>query len=293
MRYALSTSPQRTTWPWLLEVWQRADHHEVFESGWTFDHFYPLFGDSTEDCLEGWMTLAALLHETRRLRGGVLVSGMVYRHPGLLAQMATTLDITSGGRLELGVGAGWNQEECDAYGIHLGSLGERFDRFEEGMAVIAGLLRDERTTFEGRYFRLHEAMNNPKPVQQPLPICIGGAGLRRTMPLVAQYAHHWNYSEQKPAGFARCWSVIEERCAEIGRNPQEITPSWFARWTGDVERFRDEVESFAAVGAQLTIVSLPKSEPPSVVEDVADAIAQFVNSRRSGTSTADVQLRHE
>ena len=106
MRYAVSTSPQRTTWQWLLEVWQRADAHHVFESGWTFDHLYPLFGDSTEDCLEGWITLTALLHETRRLRGGVLVSGMVYRHPGVLANIASTLDITSGGRLELGVGAG-------------------------------------------------------------------------------------------------------------------------------------------------------------------------------------------
>jgi F420-dependent oxidoreductase-like protein len=273
MRYALSTSPQRTTWPWLLEVWQRADQHEVFESGWTFDHFYPLFGDSTEDCLEGWMTLAALLHETNRLRGGVLVSGMVYRHPGLLAHMATTLDITSGGRLELGVGAGWNQEECDAYGIHLGSLGERFDRFEEGMAVIAGLLGEERTTFEGRHFRLTEAMNNPKPVQQPLPICIGGAGLRRTMPLVARYAHHWNYSGDDPDEFARCARVIDERCADLGRDPGEITRSWFARWTGDVERFRSQVESFAAVGAELAIVSLPKTELPSVVDDIAAVIA--------------------
>ncbi len=94
MRFAFSTSPQRTTWPWLLEAWQRADDEAVFESGWTFDHFYPLFGDSTEDCMDGWVTLTALLQATTRLRGGVLVSGMVYRHPAVLANMATTLDIT-------------------------------------------------------------------------------------------------------------------------------------------------------------------------------------------------------
>ena len=137
MRYAISTSPQRTTWPWLLDVWQRADRHEVFESGWTFDHLYPLFGDSTEDCLEGWITLTALLHETERLRGGVLVTGMVYRHPGVLANMASTLDITSGGRLELGIGAGWNEEECDAFGIELVSMMEGFDRFGRIDIVVA------------------------------------------------------------------------------------------------------------------------------------------------------------
>jgi alkanesulfonate monooxygenase SsuD/methylene tetrahydromethanopterin reductase-like flavin-dependent oxidoreductase (luciferase family) len=148
----------------------------VFESGWTFDHLYPLMGDSTEDCLEGWITLTALLQETRRLRGGVLVTGMVYRHPGVLANMASTLDITSGGRLELGIGAGWNEEECDAFGIELGSMKERFDRFEEGLAVLESLLSNERTTFKGEYYELTEAMNNPKPVQRPLPVCIGGKG---------------------------------------------------------------------------------------------------------------------
>ena len=151
------TAPQRCTWEWLRDVWKRADQHPVFESAWTFDHFYPLFGDSTEDCLEGWMSLAALLHETERIRGGVLVTGMLYRHPAVLANMATTLDITSGGRLELGIGAGWNEEECDAYGIELGTMGERFDRFEEGMAVLHGLLTQDRTDFDGEHYRLANA----------------------------------------------------------------------------------------------------------------------------------------
>ena len=151
MRYAFATSPQRTTWDWLLEVWRIADELPAYESGWTFDHLYPIMGDSTEDCMEGWITLTALLHETRRLRGGVLVTGMVYRHPGVLAKMATTLDITSGGRLELGIGAGWNEEECDAFGIELGSKKERFDRFEEGLAVLQSLFTSDRTTFGGKY----------------------------------------------------------------------------------------------------------------------------------------------
>src|SRR5215218_5532186 len=188
MRYAFATSPQRTTWDWLLEVWRIADELPAYESGWTFDHLYPIMGDPTEDCLEGWITLTALLHETVRLRGGVLVTGMVYRHPGVLASMASTLDITSGGRLELGIGAGWNEEECDAFGIDLGTMQERFDRFEEGLAVLTSLLSNERTTFDGAYYELNEAMNNPKPLQSPLPICIGGTGKKRTLPLAARYA---------------------------------------------------------------------------------------------------------
>lgn len=271
MRFAFSTSPQRTTWEWMQEVWQRADALDVFESGWTFDHLYPLFGDSTEDCMEGWITLTALLHETSRLRGGVLVTGMVYRHPGVLANMASTLDITSGGRLELGIGAGWNEEECDAFGIELGTLRERFDRFEEGMAVLDSLLTNERTTFDGRYYRLTDAMNNPKPVQSPLPICIGGVGRKRTLPLTARYAHHWNYGGTDLTEFTECRQVLHGACADIGRDPAEITCSVLFRWA-DAARLRDEVAAYEAAGADLGIVSLPKTEPPSIVEDVAAAL---------------------
>jgi F420-dependent oxidoreductase-like protein len=272
MRYAFSTSPQRTTWPWILEVWKRADALEVFESGWTFDHLYPLFGDSTEDCMEGWITLTALLHETERLRGGVLVTGMVYRHPAVLANMASTLDITSRGRLELGVGAGWNEEECDAFGIELGSLRERFDRFEEGLAVITSLLTNAETTFDGKYYQLKEAMNNPKPLQSPLPICIGGTGRTRTLPLTARYAHHWNYSGTEPAEFAECRDILLRHCAIIDRDPSEITCSAIARYAGDDVAFRDSITAMAAVGADLTIVSVPKDAPPAAIEQIASAL---------------------
>jgi F420-dependent oxidoreductase-like protein len=274
MRYGFSTSPQRTTWEWLLEVWKRADEYPVFESGWTFDHFYPLFGDSTEDCLEGWISLTALLQETSRLRGGVLVSGMVYRHPGLLAHMATTLDITSGGRLELGVGAGWNEEECADYGIELGTMRERFDRFEEGLAVIESLLTNERTHFTGKYYELSSAMNNPKPVQAPLPICIGGKGRTRTLPLAARYAHHWNYSGADPTEFASLSSVLDASCAANGRNPAEITRSFLLRFgDGGVDQMLRDRDAMEAAGAQLGLVSLPKTSPPSIVDDLAKALA--------------------
>jgi len=256
----------------LLDVWRRADALPVFESGWTFDHLYPLAGDSTDDCLEGWVTLTALLQATTRLRGGVLVTGMVYRHPGVLANMASTLDIVSSGRLELGIGAGWNEEECDAFGIELGTLRERFDRFEEGLAVIDSLLANDRTTFDGSYYHLAEAMNNPKPVQAKIPMCIGGVGRRRTIPLVARHADHWNYGGSDPGEFAELRGLLHEACHSIGREPDQIMCSCLIRYESDDALLGARVAEMEAAGADLAIVSLPKSEPPSVVERVAAAI---------------------
>jgi F420-dependent oxidoreductase-like protein len=272
MRYALSTSPQRTTWEWMREVWTIADELPVFESAWTFDHLYPLFGDSTDDCLEGWITLTALLHETSRIRGGVLVTGMVYRHPGVLANMASTLDITSGGRLELGVGAGWNEQECTAFGIELGTLKQRFDRFAEGLAVLESLFTNERTTFHGTYYELNEAMNNPKPVQSPLPVCIGGVGKTRTLPLTARYATHWNFAGDAVEEFADCRRVLHAACEQIGRDPAEITCSTFTRYTGDLDELRRAVDAFEAVGSELSIIALPKDVAPGVVAEIAAAV---------------------
>jgi alkanesulfonate monooxygenase SsuD/methylene tetrahydromethanopterin reductase-like flavin-dependent oxidoreductase (luciferase family) len=163
MRFAFKTSPQNTTWADMLAVWKEADDIELFESGWTFDHFYPIFSDSTGPCMEGWITLTALAQATTRLRIGTLVTGIHYRHPAVLANMATTLDIVSEGRLELGIGAGWNEEESGAYGIELGSPSERSDRFEEACEVIVGLLTQEATTFDGR------TTSSARPAMSPSP----------------------------------------------------------------------------------------------------------------------------
>ena len=158
MRFAIKTAPQHTTWHDMLEVWRAADDIDVYESAWNFDHFYPIFSaDSHGPCLEGWTMLAAMAQATRRLRLGVLVTGVPYRHPAVLANMAATVDIISNGRLELGIGAGWNEEECAAYGVELGSLTERFDRFDEACEVIVSLLSNRTTDFSGDYFTLRDA----------------------------------------------------------------------------------------------------------------------------------------
>ncbi len=275
MRYAISTSPQRCTWDWLIDVWRKADEIELFESGWTFDHFYPLFGDSTEDCLEGWISLTALLQETKRIRGGVLVTGMLYRHPAVLANMASTLDITSNGRLELGIGAGWNEEECEAYGIELGSMEERFDRFEEGMEVVTQLLKQDRSTFKGNWYSLQDAMNNPKGPQNPLPICIGGGGLRRTIPAVAKYAHHWNYGTQTMSleDFKMRHNVFLKACEKEGRDPDDILISTMLRYDGDAQATIQQAREYEEAGVKLGIVSIPKDKSPEIVEEIAEILA--------------------
>src|SRR4029450_4692461 len=128
MRFGFKTAPQHTNWSDILAVWQAADEIDLFESGWTFDHFYPIFSDSTGPCFEGWVVTTGVAQATTRLRVGVLVTGLPYRHPAVLANMAATLDVVSGGRLELGIGAGWNEVEAKAYGIDLHpTLTGRFD----------------------------------------------------------------------------------------------------------------------------------------------------------------------
>ena len=219
MRFGIKTSPQGTTWADMLAVWQAADEIELFESAWTFDHFYPIFTDDRRTpASRAGSPLAALAQATRRIRVGVLVTGMPYRHPAVLANMAATLDIVSAGRLELGIGAGWNEDEAKAYGIDLhATLTERFDAFDEACEAIVGLLTNEQTTFDGRYVQLVDAYCNPKPVQRPHPpICIGGQGERRTLRSVARFAQHWNY----PGRTGRAVRGQARRAARALRRPR-------------------------------------------------------------------------
>src|SRR5436190_1446815 len=256
MRFGFKTSPQDTTWSDMLAVWKAADEIPIFESGWTFDHFYPIFSDSTGPCLEGWTTTTALAQATTRLRMGLLVTGIVYRHPAVLANMAATVDIIANGRLELGIGAAWNEEECGAYGIELGSLTERFDRFDEACQVIIGLLTQETTDFDGQYFQLRQARCEPKAVQQPHPpICIGGGGERRTLRAVARYAQHWNFPGGTPEEFAGKAAVLARHCADIGRDPAEIMTSTHLRLPsgGEPNQLAEQAAIYADAGLDLGI----------------------------------------
>ncbi len=278
MLYAIKTAPQYTTWDAMLSVWQAADEMEIFHSAWNFDHFYPInVPDTTGPCMEAWTTLSALAQATKRIRIGCLVSGVVYRHPAVLANMMASLDIISGGRLEIGIGAGWSEEECDAYGIELGTLTERFDRFDEACEVIVGLLSQEQTTFAGKYFSLTKARCEPPPMQRPYPpICIGGNGERRTFPNVVRWADHWNYAGFDLDGFIAKRKVLFDQCAAAGRSPDDILTSIHQAVDAQaLDKLQDDVVAFKEAGLGMMVFYLPPPHDPSILEPLAE-IAEAV-----------------
>jgi F420-dependent oxidoreductase-like protein len=280
MRFAVKTAPQQTTFEAMLDVWRVADELPVFESAWTFDHFEPIFSDRTGPCLEGWITTTALAQATTRIRVGVLVTGMPYRHPSVLANMAATLGVISGGRLELGLGAGWNQDEADALGIDLPPLKERFDRFDEGVEVVRLLLSQEVSDFDGEHFTLRQARCEPKPVQRPHPpIVIGGSGPNRTLRSVARFADHWNHPGASVDDWRAAHDVLLQRCDEIGRDPSTITTSVHVWPTWDEpQAVADECARWADAGLDLAILYLPPPHSPEHVPAVADALGPLAAS---------------
>lgn len=279
MRFAIKTSPQHTTWADMLAVWQAADRHPVFESAWTFDHFYPIFSDDSHGpCLEGWATLTALAQATERIRVGCLVTGTPYRHPAAFANLVATVDVISNGRVELGVGAGWNEEESSALGIDLAETWtERFDRFEEVLEVLTRLFTGEPVSFDGRHHQLHEAVLNPVGVQRPHPpICIGGTGEKRTLPLVVRYAQHWNYPGHDTEGFAAKRAVLLDACADAGRDPGEITMSMHVPVNpDDLDALGPLVTAHAHAGLDLAVLYLPAPHRADVVDALVPVVEQL------------------
>ena len=242
--------------PW-ADVVDVAGHAEA--TGWdgvyVADHFMgdeEHAGGTISPTFEGTAALAGLAQATERLRLGSLVFGITYRHPAVLANWATTVDHISGGRLVLGVGAGWQVNEHEQYGIRLGSAGERIARFEEALEVLTGLLRTTVTDVAGTHYRLTGAVMEPKPVQDPLPILIGAKG-DRMIGVVARYADEWNLWSL-PGEFAERSSVLDAACSKIDRDPATITRSTQALWFlgDDIAKIDSLIERVAprpAIGA--------------------------------------------
>ena len=257
--YGVKTPPQHGPWADFLEVWRAADDIDVFESAWTMDHFYPLTPPLDGTHLESWAVLAAMAQATKRLRLGCMVNGMHYRHPAVTANAAVTLDHISGGRFNLGLGAGWFEPESNAYGIPLGTLTERFDRFDEGLAVITSLLTNEYTDFSGRYYQLTNARCEPKPVQGRIPIVIGGRGPKRTLAAAARWADHWDLAgPESPVQWKASSDILDQHCAAIGRDPAEIRRSVHLMWPEEADpvAMAAMAAEYAAAGVDLVIFSM-------------------------------------
>lgn len=274
LRFGIKTAQQFTTYQDILRVWLEADRIPSIEHAWAFDHFIPLGPDPTGPQLEGWTLLGALAARTERMRLGLMVTGNIYRHPAVLANIATTVDIISNGRLDFGIGAGWNELETSMYGIPLYSPGERIRRLGEACEVIKLLWTETRANFDGKYYQLKEALCEPKPVQKPYPpFVIGGSGERLTLRVVAQYASVWNFVGGSVDDFRHKSEVLDQHCAAIGRNPAEIERSIQRPINyADLREAVDGIRPYIEAGATHIILNLRAPYPDQIVHQLDQEI---------------------
>ena len=255
-----------------------------FDSIWVMDHFFQIRGvGPTEDpMLEGWTTLGFLAAHTSRARLGLMVGGVHYRKPGLWVKAATTLDILSGGRAWLGIGAAWNQEESEALGFPFPPLGERFEMLDETLQIAHQMFLGERGSegeFHGRQYHARRLMNSPQSISRPrVPIMIGGGGERKTLRIVAQYADATNVFGG-PTAIHHKYEVLRQHCEEVGRDPNEIERSTLQGVNLAREAPAQIVDRFgelADAGAQHVIFSVHDVEDPVQIETIGlDLIPQL------------------
>lgn len=285
MRFSIWPSPAQ---PW-EEILELTRHCEA--TGWDgvyfADHFMPNGPDETPldgNMLECWSVIAALAQAVPRLRIAPLVTSVTYRHPAVIANIAAVVDHISDGRLLLGIGAGWQLNEHHAYGIELGSIKERIDRFEEACQVIISLLREERTTFKGDYYQLNDAPNQPVPKQERLPLLIGASGEKRMLRIAARYADEWN-AWTSPEVLDHKVGVLHKHAEDLRRDPNEIKVSTQGMLflSTDESWLADKRER--AVGGRPFIVGTPK--------EVTDIVGAYVEAGADELIVPDFTIGRE
>jgi len=230
------------------------------------DHYFQMeeFAARTEPMLEGYTSLGFLAGRTEQIKLGLLVTGVTYRHPGLLAKIVTTLDVVSGGRAQLGIGAAWYEAEHLGYGVPFPPLSERFERLEETLQICHQMWSDDDGPYEGTYYQLAQTICSPRPVSSPRPrILVGGSGERKTLRLVARYADACNLFATDLDEVAHKLEVLDRHCADAERDPAEIERTILAMADpmGDVDGFLASMEQYAALGIDLVEV-MPLVEDP-------------------------------
>lgn len=271
MRLGLDVAQHHLEWSYLLERVRLAEE-AGFEGAWVFDHFEPLYGERVGPCLEGWTLLAALAAHTERIRLGTLVTGMTYRHPAVLATEAVTIDHVSGGRLELGVGAAWNEHEHLALGIPFPSMRERAERLEEGVQVLRLLMTEDAASFEGRHYSLESATYRPRPVQRPHPpIWIGAAGERLTIPVAARQADVW-HSDGSVEALRRRTRILDRAAEEAGRDPASIVRASSLSISEPWDEVRRTADALRDAGFTYLVVRWPSEGQARLEEFVHEVL---------------------
>ena len=228
-----------------------------FDSLWVMDHLYQIemVGPREDPMLEAYTLLGALSARTRDIALGTMVTGVTYRNPALLAKIVTTLDIISSGRAILGIGAAWNDDEHAGYGYDFPTAKERLDRLEEALQIIRAMFTEQAPSFEGRHYRVQEVLNNPKPVRGRIPVLIGGGGEKRTLRLVAQYGDACNLFGG-PDDVRHKLDVLERHCADVGRDPAEITKT-ILYTVRDPMQAAEKIAAYTAIGVDGVVVNMP------------------------------------
>jgi F420-dependent oxidoreductase-like protein len=252
---------------------------------WVMDHFFQISvnGPPEQDMLEGWSALAFAAGATERIKLGTMVTGVTYRYPGLLIKTATTLDVLSGGRAYLGIGAAWNGEEHLGLGVPFPSMKERFERLEEVLQLAHQMWNDDESPFVGAHYSLERPLNHPQSVSRPHPpILIGGTGERKTLRMVAQYADACNIFEMPIPAIQAKLDVLQEHCARLGRDYAEIEKTTLGRGAitrdgaGDSQSLEQAIDRFgklAEIGIDQALFSLPHPDQPASFEVIGDLTA--------------------
>lgn len=255
MRIGLEASQQRMSWDELVRRVRFAED-AGFDGWWGFDHFQPMYGEGPGECFEAYTTLAALAGLTDRIRLGVLVTGVTYRHPSILAAQATTIDHASGGRLELTLGSAWFEPEHRALGIPFPPTAERLDLLEDACAIISGLLSTDHFSYEGHQLHVRDATLDPKPVQDPLPLWVAATGERRALPIVARHADAW-HSFGGPSEMAARSARLSELAEAAGRDPAAILRSATLDLSQPWDDVRRSADAFREAGFGYLICGWP------------------------------------
>ncbi len=267
MRFGLDVAQQRMPWSEVAARARLADDLG-FDGLWGFDHFQPMYGEGPGECFEGNTTLAAWSGITSKVRLGLLVTGMTYRHPAVYAAEAITIDHASGGRLELAYGAAWFDKEHAELGIPFPALRDRVDAFEEAVQIVRGLLTTDGFSFEGRHFAVHDATLLPRPVQAPHPpIWIGASGERRMMPIAARYADVW-HTFGPPGYLAKKSARLTEMAESADRDPATILRASSLSLDDDLDTVARNVDAWRAEGFGYLVCGWP-AEGRAAVERFA------------------------
>jgi F420-dependent oxidoreductase-like protein len=282
LHFGIQTAQQHVSYQRLLELWLEADREPLIEHMWLFDHFMPLSEPTDGSCFESWTLLAALAGQTKRVRVGHLVTGVTYRNPGILARQAVTVDHISGGRLNLGIGAAWHEQEHQGYGLTFPSAGERVRRLDEACQIIRQLWTQNTPTFEGRYYQLHQAHSEPKPLQKPFPPILIAAGGDNMLRVVARHANVWCSTAHTPEDFREKNTRLAQSCEAIGRDPgtlERLANILISPADADFRQARETAQRFIEAGANHIVLNISafyqqEGVIPRLIHEVIEPLKQ-------------------